>query len=72
MTISDLFYDCQHFKATNFEDYNPNYRHEYNVNAPTFIELQKCSILSSVADFNKSIPKDSITKITSRRDLEKS
>lgn len=36
---------------------------------PTFVELQKCAILSSVADFNKSLPKDAITKITTRTDL---
>lgn len=69
MTVANLLYDKKIFRATNVQNYPQNYRHEYNPKNATFELLHRCAVLSSIADFNKGLPKSSVTKITSRRDL---
>ena len=68
MKMEEMNFDGRFFSISAFLK-SPNHGKDFQ--SQTFFHLMKCAILSSVAKFDNSPPREDILKITTRRDIGK-
>lgn len=72
MTAANLWYSGQMYKAANKQKFGSNYSYEYDINDPGFKSLQECAVVCSVANFDRSLPHDKVSKINNEKGLSES
>jgi len=69
MTAANLWYSGQMYKADNRQKFGTGFDYKYDINDPGFKSLQECAVVCSVANFDRSLPQDKVTKITNDKGL---